>query len=79
MLREEQFRDKKNTKIFNTICTRSTRIIKDIVKSQPISFSGEGDDVCLTSSELHIVSGTPIMNIFNISLQNKALSNIINT
>jgi hypothetical protein len=66
MLMELKFRVKNDTKVFNIICRRNIRVVKDmpIVKSQHIRFYGGGNNSCLTSVKLHMICCTILHRVY---------------
>jgi hypothetical protein len=68
-------RAKKNTMVNNTIYSQNSRDVKDTVKNQHISFSGEG--TCFTSIKFHMVGCIPILCRDNICLHGKVAIEVI--
>jgi hypothetical protein len=71
---EVQFEVKKNTKDLNINFTENTGVVKNIVKSQSINFSGERDNLYFTSIMLYKVGSTPFLNEVSIWFKGRQLS-----
>jgi hypothetical protein len=66
MLMELELTVKKHTNVFKTICAKNTRVIKDIVNNQHISFPGARDKYYFSRIKLHMVSGKRVLHRVNI-------------
>lgn len=54
-----------------TISRQNARVIKQMIESQHISLSREGNSSCFTSIQLHMVSSIPLPHKVNIWLLGK--------
>jgi hypothetical protein len=60
---EVQFRETKNTEVFNKICTQKSKIINVIDESTSF-ISEEGDNFCFASFQIHMAMGEQFFTEF---------------